>query len=55
MSQYVFIIIICAVSIPLRVEASIYVTGNSDPADAIIYNDTHISSLTNQGPIVDHK
>ncbi|XP_067941540.1 integrin alpha-8-like isoform X2 [Watersipora subatra] len=40
-------------TIPLRVEASIKVTGNSKPADAIIYNDTHIES--HRGPAVEHK
>ena len=41
------------VSIPLKVETSIVVTGNSNPADAIIYNDTHIQSQV--GPSVEHK
>lgn len=44
-----------SVSIPLLVDAKILVTGSSRPADAVIYNSTHMSGGVMQGPTVDHR
>lgn len=41
------------VTVPLQVETSIVVTGNSKPADAIVYNNSQIFSR--RGPLVEHK
>lgn len=42
-------------NIPLKAKTSIIVTGSSYPSEAVIYNETHLSDKSGQGPTVEHK
>ena len=44
-----------SVPIPLKVQTSIFVSGDSKPQDTITYNISHIDSPTNRGPLVEHR